>query len=371
MKRTGLKRVYLNLGKFLIYVLIIASIMFLSYPRIVKAAPLTAISDVLTRIKAATLSSHDILFTLGGSTALDAGETVAIDFGEDDSKFVVAGATTVAGDLDFNDGTERVIYNVGSSTDCTGSVGVNDLSVGINDTTGVVTFLACPSFTSSGSGAIINVEYGTAAAGGTNRVTNPNPGGPPQTYVLSVSAAGDSGSFALVIIADDQVLITATVDPSITFTVSATSSAFGSIPVGSVDTSSPNITLTVGTNAENGYAITVQDEGSGVNPGLYNSSASTIIGSADSSYIDEATLSGGTEGYGIQGSSAQSTIAARYDKSGNNVGGLERTATGLASFGTGTTSDHSITITHKAAISSSTKAGSYNDTLTYIATGNF
>ena len=56
--------------------------------------------------------------------------------------------------------------------DCTGHTEVNDIAVGIDDATGIVTFTACGTFTSSSSGATINIEYGTAA-GGTNRVTNP------------------------------------------------------------------------------------------------------------------------------------------------------------------------------------------------------
>lgn len=355
--------------KILVYLTVIALIVF-SFLQIVSAGALTQISDTLTRLKTSTLSSHDILFTLAAANTFAAGETITIDFDEDGGKFTVAGATSVIADFDFNDGTERVIYNVGAATDCTGSVGVNDISVGIVDATGVVTFLACPAFTASGAAAAVNIEYGTAA-GGTNRVTNPAAAA---NYVIPIAGTfGDTGQFAVVIIANDQVSVTATVDPSITFTISANSTAFGSLAVGLVTTSAPNITLTIGTNAANGYTITVKDEGDGVNPGLYNAAALHLIGSADAIFSNTSALVGGTEGYGLQAASAGATIGARFNGAGNTVGGLEVTGAPptLASHNTSMGADHTITVTHKAAIGSWTQAGAYTDTITYIATGNF
>lgn len=355
-----------KLSKIKVIIIIFAIIIFFAYPQTTSAVALDTLSDTMTRLKVSPVtSSHDILFDLYSTTTLDASETVAIDFHEDDSDFTVAGATTTTSDLGFNDGTERTI--VGVDGDCTGHTDVNDIVASINDTTGVLTFLACGSFASSGAGATINVEYGTAA-GGTNRITNPTVA---DTYIIDITAAGDMGKIAVVILTDDQVQLTATVGPSITFTISATSSDFGELPVGSVDTSSPNISLVVGTNAVNGYTITVQDSGDTSNPGLYNSIASYLIGSANATYDNTDTLVGGVEGYGIQASSGDATIAARYDQTGDDVGGLELTATALASYATNMTANHTIVIVHKAAISTFTAAGSYSDTLTYVATGNF
>lgn len=355
--------------KLWIYLLVLSLLTFFAYPNIAVAGTVTAVSDVLTRLKVNTLSSHDITFTLSGSNTFAAGENMTIDFGEDDSKFTVNGAASVVGDFDFNDGTERTIYNVGGTTDCTGSSGANDISVGINDTTGIVTFLACPSFAASGAGVTVNIEYGTAASG-TNRVTNPNPGTPPQTYVLDIGGSfGDSGKFAVVIVADEQIAVSATVDPTITLSLSGNSTAFGTLSSTSVTTSSPNITLTISTNAENGYTITVQDAGNTTNPGLYNSSAAFLIGSGDYSYSNSADLSS-VAGYGAQCSSASATCSSPYNVSGNNVGGYELTAQNFATYND-VADNHTITVTNKAKVSGSTPAGSYNDTVTVIATGNF
>lgn len=152
--------------------------------------------------------------------------------------------------------------------------------------------------------------------------------------------------------------------PYLSFTISASSTDFGTLDSGSVNTSSPNITLTTSTNAVDGYTITVQDEGDGSDPGLYSTEAAKLIASAT------ATLVIGTEGYGIQGSSSTATIDSVYDKAGNEVGGLQRTPQRLA-YNTGSASSETVTVTHKAAISAATEAGPYKDTITYICTATF
>ncbi|TSC94710.1 MAG: Uncharacterized protein Athens101428_171, partial [Candidatus Berkelbacteria bacterium Athens1014_28] len=180
---------------------------------------------------------------------------------------------------------------------------------------------------------------------------------------------GDSGKIAIVILADDQFAVTASVDPTITFSLSTNSTAFGTLSSTSVTTSSPNITLTISTNATSGYTLTVKDAGNNTNPGLYNSTAAFIIGSANYSYANSADLSS-VAGYGIQGSSGTATIASPYNVSGDNVGGYELTPQNLATY-SGTADSHTVTITSKAKVTGATPAGSYNDTVTVIATGNF
>jgi hypothetical protein len=107
------------------------------------------------------------------------------------------------------------------------------------------------------------------------------------------------------------------------------------------------------------------DIGNGSNPGLYSSTASYRIPSSST------TLVAGTEGFGIQASSGTATIASTYNQTGNVVGGLQLTYQTLAS-NTGPVTSETVTITHKAAISALTVAGSdYQDTLTYRITAKF
>ena len=378
LKNKTLKQSYNKLTSAVLAIFLMA---FVFYPYLASAAALTAVSDTQTRLKEGTLSSHDILFTLVGSNTFAAGETITIDFGEDDSKYTVAGSTTTAGDFDFNDGTERVIYSyTNGSADCTGSSGVNDVAIGINDTTGVLTVLACPSFTASGAAATANLEYGTAATtggSGTNRVTNPATQG---TYVINIAGTfGDSGSFATAILDtadDDQVTLNATVDPSITFALSAHVSNFNTLAPGVVDTADTNITLTIGTNGNGGYTVNVKDAGSGSNPGLWNATASAIIGSADASYNATADLTAVSVGYGLQasctaGCTTATDITSDFRQGSDTVGGVTLADKLLANYTSAPTANHTIAIVHKAKAATFTKAGSYTDVLTYIATGRF
>lgn len=330
------------------------------YWHIAQAAALTGLSDVMTRVANDESSSHDITFSLDSGTALNADETITVDFHEDDSDFTVAGASSAIADFDFHDGTERTV--VGVDGDCTGHSGSNDIAVGINDTTGVVTFTACSSFTASSTGATVNIEYGTAASG-TNRVTNPSAAA---TYVLDIGGTvGDTGKIAIAIIDDDQIPVTASVDPTISFTVTNTTLALGTISDSAVATTSYN-NLTVGTNGTGGYTISVKDAGNGSNPGLYNSAASHLIASAT------ATLAGGTEGYGGNcnkvGGSGSCTFV---DGATDNVTGFTLAGGTFASYSSKPSGTETYQIRVKAARASSTDAGAYSDTLTLIATGNF
>lgn len=128
-------------------------------------------------------------------------------------------------------------------------------------------------------------------------------------------------------------------------------------------------------NSAAGCTFYVKDLGGGGNPGLWNSVASTLIKSPNTAGNATATLVAGTEGYGIRaatttvGSGAVFGIAARYLQTGDTVGGFSQTNITLASTAATTTGREAL-ITHKAAISATTLAGSYADTITYECTAN-
>jgi hypothetical protein len=153
------------------------------------ASPVTSRTDLMTNSNTSALSSHRVQFTLVPGNPWSAGETLQVDFHEDEGRFAVAGAAIVPGDLAVNDGTTRTIFNVTvGAADCTASAGANDVAVGINDATGTITYLACPSFAASATGATIRLDVGTVA-GGTNRITNPATAG--HSIIDITAAAGD------------------------------------------------------------------------------------------------------------------------------------------------------------------------------------
>jgi hypothetical protein len=172
------------------------------------------------------------------------------------------------------------------------------------------------------------------------------------------------------------VTVSASVAATISCSTSATSTAFGTLTDASVFTSSPNVSSTMScANSSAGCTLYVKDAGSGSNPGLWNSTSSSLIESPNAAFDATSTLVAGTEGYGIQatttsaGSGATLTLAARYNQSGNTVGGLTLTNTTLASA-SATSSGREVVVTHKAAIATVTPAGTYNDTITYECTAN-
>jgi len=172
-----------------------------------------------------------------------------------------------------------------------------------------------------------------------------------------------------------NVTVTATVTTTVSCTLSTTTTAFGTIGTASIYTSSPNVTTTVSCNPAAGCTVQINDQGSGTQPGLWNSSASYLIPSPDAAFNPTAALSAGTKGYGIQsatttaGTGATLTLNARYNQTGNTVGGLTTTTIQLASS-TSPTANREVVVTHKVAVDGLTPAGSYSDTITYTCVSN-
>jgi spore coat protein U-like protein len=183
-------------------------------------------------------------------------------------------------------------------------------------------------------------------------------------------------SFVYLASAQSTVTVTATVTTSITCSLSTSTTDFGQLSVSAVSISSPDVTTTVSCNPAGGCTVQVKDQGDSTNGGLYKSNSPThLIPSPATGFPNTATLVVGTEGYGIQaatttaGSGATLTLNSIYNQTGNTVGGLTTTTRDLASSSQ-PVSNREVVVTHKAAISGLTKAGSYNDTITYNCVSN-
>jgi hypothetical protein len=156
--------------------------------------------------------------------------------------------------------------------------------------------------------------------------------------------------------------------------VSATS--FGGLTSGAISNSFPNVSTTLScTNTAHGCTLYVQDTGSGSSPGLWSSTAPThLVPSPNAAFSVTSTLTAGVEGYGIQvatdtaGSGSTLTVAQTYLQTGNTVGGLSRSATPVASSSADTSRE--LIVTHLAAVSATTPARTYADTITYSCTAN-
>jgi hypothetical protein len=340
-----------------------------------KAASVSSFSDTLSTIKESVPANHTFTFTITDSWA--ANETLTLDFppGFSNSGF----ANSEPEDFDITD--DGVDQTVVASGGC--SAAPLEIEVTTVDTTDPIgfTFTRCSGDATIAAGSVVVIKIGThATVGGTgdDQIVNQTAAQNNTNGVITLTGGGgytDTGSVAVEIVADNDVTVNAVVDPRITCSFTGLTTTFASL-TGPVTTSNTNTTITVSTNAANGFNISVRDEGDGTNPGLYKSTVPTyLIGSADNSFSNTATLTNDVDGFGIQGSvsggsGATVTIDARFNQSGNTVGGLERTAINLASSN-GAVASRVITIVHKAAVSGLAPAGVYTDTLTYVCTGVF
>lgn len=377
--------IFKNFNKFLIAVLVLAFVLMSPTPPQAQAANLTVAKDYLYRQKASLTQgeSHTVIFTPAtAATGSTSTVSIVITFPDADDGLwcrTAGSLTTSSAVTAATDEGAVTALNTSWTAHCSIGSGASSYDKIIVNATGTLAATTKYGFfvSSTAGGA----QLGTPAAAGqhvTTIATNNGDGGDGSTV--------DSQTIDLDIIAEDQVSVTATVDPYLLFTLTGTTIAFGQMTVGTVASGNVTSTLTLTTNSPNGYIISVRDQGDGTNGGLYKSSSPTdIMGSANSSYATTAnlgSLSDNNGGYGIQAttSTTPSTctngqILSWYNQSsgGNTVGGLTvagRTLVAATSTAVGPT-DCTADVYYKAVAGSDTSAGSYSDTVTYIATGAF
>jgi hypothetical protein len=244
--------------------------------RFAEAASITSASDTLSSSAPSTVSNHTIAFTPATNIAI--GQTITLTFpgafnmgtvGEDDIDILVNG--------------------VSSSTGAVSASGVWGVTVA-----GSIITLQTPTNSGVASATPLVIRIGTNAVDfgtGANRITNP--AATTTTYQINIGGTmTDSGQVRVAIV--DQVTVSASVDTSLTFSVSGvnSSSTVNGSPTTTIATSTPttlpfgtlpiNVSrtlahdLAVTTNATNGYTVTVQQSGS-----LQSTTGATIDGFID------------------------------------------------------------------------------------------
>ncbi|MCA9353414.1 hypothetical protein KC842_00895 [Candidatus Nomurabacteria bacterium] len=354
------------LGSYLVVVMAFGALLL--RPEMLIAASVTSLRDVLSTLTASTAANHTIYFVTPSGVA--AGETITVTF---DSDFTGLGSI-VEDDVDFAEGDSGTCTTAGytekttaaSASGTTWGVSIASQTITITSGTDTVTAARC-----------VRIEVGTNATSsgtGANQISNGVAG---NDHSITIGGTfGDSGTAAIDIIADDSVNITATVDPSITFTVDDTTVGFGTLSAStgrwatgdtngtdaSETTPTAAHTMTVGTNASSGYSIT------------YN--GATLTSGANT--IDVASVTGdgdgtpGTEEFGLSVSTdGDATIASGYQRDATpDFAFVASTATEIVSE-TGPTATETLSVSYLANISSLTEAGSYSTDVTYIATAAY
>jgi len=353
--RLRTKRTLLLAGAF---VLVLPSLVFLM-PNTSEAASLSDTYIRLNRMKSGTATSFRIVFKAASNQTAN----LAIDFNGTD-----------VGAAQWTNATPGGLVNA-SQTVATAQC-VTDGYSALPGSLGV-----------SGSGATVTItSVGATTAGTTycadltasSAVTTPTPGNEGE-YHPTVTIGSDSVTVAIRVVAQDQVVVTATVPPSFNFQFNnTTTDAFGNLTTAGSSTTGKTITLT--TNANSGWIVwakslngTTKGSLQSATAGNYKITSGSSLGSASHA------LGSSVEDYGLAttintdaaGGGAVSLDAA-YDGTGTKLGVLDSQNFRPIASANGTTTGDIINVLERASITGATPAANdYTDTITFIGAGNF
>jgi hypothetical protein len=257
---------------------------------------------------------------------------------------------------------------------------LDTFSVRVNSAADEFEIWFCSGYVAAGAGdTFIFTIYGTDADG---HLTNPAAA----VSNLKVDLIGDDGgtgfgglddsvgSLALSIVTDDEVIITATVDPTFSFSLSSNACALGTLTTANVKRCT--YVSTVSTNGTGGYVATIRAESDGTNINLNNDADPTkfIDDVADFNITgdgvsEEYGFAIGNFGFGLP-PSFNSDDAGCNEDAGEPGQALTSSPVNYASS-SGPVTGHTETLCHIAAISPTSEAGTYRQVVTLIATGRF
>ncbi len=344
-----------------------------------EAANLTYVKDTLSDSDTSSLSNHSIQFL--SPTGVLATQTITVTF-----PIQFTGTTSILfSDVDFEiNGVDETIVAgapAGGQWGFTWSGDVMTLTAGAAESLAAL--------------ATATIKIGTNADGpGVNRITNP---ASVNSYEFTVTAGpSDSGQYRVAIV--DNVLVTANVDTTLTFTVNGTTT--GATVNGSPTTTSTNTTsvllpfgtlaqnvsktlaqdLTVATNARNGYVVTVEQDAN-----LQSSTGADIDGFIDGAYTNTPAAwiapgnnigSESTWGHWGLTTNDPSLLGAGVDFTSDQWVSASTTPRAVMAHGGPadgvTLGAGRATVGYQAQITALQEAGDdYSTTLTYIATPTF
>lgn len=308
----------------------------------ISAAPFAHVSLRYDRMKEATLSSLQVVL-VPATTATEAKVKLVFD----SASVGASQAVTVTGIPGGSTALPGTLTAVGAGTSIVVS-GLTDLTVGTTYAFNLTVGVSTPA-----AGSAIDI--------------------------VSTLTSGDSEIDATSVlsryIANDQIVITANVPPTFTFSLSANSDSF------TTDLSSSSVSVTngrtvsVATNAPRGWIAWVRSQNAGLvsvttgesigTTGAVNTSPSVCQVNTDC-YLLDADLT--TTGDG----SGSLTIDPEYLGVGTSDGGTLSTSFQPFAKRTGKTAGDVITLVAKASMVATKAAGSdYTDTLTIVGAGSF
>lgn len=339
------ERNFLNKIFILSTLVLILSFVFLPFETI-SAAGLTGVSGEASRLKKNTLSNHTIQFNTSSGVA--AAGTITVTFPSD----FIGEADIDYTDVDLGDDGSQITLAATPSGTTWGaafsSVGSTRNKLTITSDTGTIE-----------AGSNLSIKIGinaTEGVTGDKQITNATTAG---SYTVPITCgASDSGSYALAIADEDQVTISASVEPYLAFNVTDSTVSLGVLSFLSVKTDTA--AMTAATNSSSGYTITVNG------PTLESGGNSiTAIGGVAAASIP------GTAQFGFKvGASGGAGVAVTPYDTADYAFDVDNTPDEVA-HSEDISDTTTFTMTYIANISTTSAAGSYTATHTYICTGNF
>jgi len=393
------KHINSNRGKVSLSVVLIVSLLALTGVFVLtknrntaKATAIQSASDTLNNSAPSATSNHTIQFTLG--EALDAGESITVTF-------PVGFATTTG--LDFND------FDLATGT-ITGDETLGNTASGDTwgaTTTGTGAGTTTITFTSGSrtiaTNTVVYIQIGnnaTAGAAGDSYIQNPTKSaaaGTADVYTVSIAGTNpNSGNMLIAIV--EGVAVSVTIDESLSFAVTSTlnadcdtkfstlagpDSTASTVPFGTVTSANTFYhacqDLSVSTNASSGYAVTTQTNTS------LKTGAGVLInnGICDGTCTETATDTWGTatnNGFAYSATGTDSafagtatdyrTFACTGATTTDCLPGGGETAQNIMT-NSAPVNNSTATIEYKLSFSGTQAAGTYSNTVTFIATPTF
>jgi len=342
--------------------------------RFADAANITTVSDTLSDSAPSAVSDHTFVFTT--PTGVAAGETIIIDFGANFNPSALD-----FGDVDFASTTDITL--AGSASGGTWGVATDATSITLTSATGVID-----------ANATVTIQVGLNAtfgpAGDTQITNNASVG----SYEINFTVgSSDSGATRVALI--DSVTVTASVDTIFTFAVSGVAAGQSvngdtttglttttTIPFGTLTDGTATITaqrLTVNTNADNGYVVTVEIDGA-----LESSTGADINGFSNGSdtnipatWVVPSETLGLPDTYGHWGVTSDDATTTRSNQFGSQQYIAASTSPRVVMSNDGPSNGTGVgvgttTVGYQIEISGLQEAGDdYQAILTYIATPTF
>ena len=202
-------------------------------------------------------------------------------------------------------------------------------------------------------------------------LTNSSSAGSYTTSITTQTAApatidGPTASNTVTLAANNTA-VTVTVAKSLTFTIDTTSYTLAMDPsLPALADQTQNVVLTVLTNANSGYTLTVSDNAAGLQS---SATGNPTIADVSTGKATSVVWPGGDKhGYTVTGTGATIDSAFTGSKYAGYVAAGEQIAS--RTNATGATAD-TITIANRVSIDYGAQAGDYTDTITYTVTPNY